>query len=93
MKPKVFLTIAINIITVFTCGMLMTFVTESLRDFFGDTPCNHLYPHSTSMDIEWDWGSRHYFYFWMMVFLFILSIINAVVSIRNILKKHYPNFL
>lgn len=96
MKTNVYLGIAIRIIALFTVGSLMTFLPELLRDFFGDKPALVRYTDwgdlrgDGSIDQTYIWGSRHYWYFWMMILLFILSVINVIISIRNILIKHYP---
>lgn len=97
MKTKVYIGIAVRIILLFSVGMLASLATPLMRDFFGDT----LHVHTISCakqfdgcveeyDVLYDWGSRHYWYFWMMVVLFILSIINFVVSVINIIDKNYP---
>ena len=90
MKTNVFLHIAIRIIILFTIGMFMTFVPELLRDFFGDTPhvCTRKFCNE-QFDIDWNWGKRHYWYNTMMMLLFMLGLVNVVVSIIKILNKNY----
>lgn len=97
MKAKVFLGITIRVIVLFGAAMLFTFIPELLRDFLGDTPhlcesykvCNHGYNRST-VDWEWHWGTRHYWYVVMCVFLFFISLANLVWSVINIIQKNYP---
>jgi uncharacterized protein YjeT (DUF2065 family) len=91
MKTNVFLHIAIRIIILCTIGMLMTFIPEHLRDFFGDTIDTSDNPFRDKGTVYWNWGARHYWYYWMMVFLFILSIINFFMSIVKVINKNYPD--
>jgi hypothetical protein len=90
MKFNVYFGIAIQIIALCVVGMLWTLITPELRTFFGDTP----FTKTTSnwrdpVDSEWNWGARHYWYFWMMFLLFILSAINCFMSIRKLVLKNY----
>jgi hypothetical protein len=101
MKHQVYLGIALRIIILFAVAMAATFVPEQLRDFFGDTSCEgktYEWYGSTregcpgssfGIDEDWQWGARHYWYAWLMVFLFVLSVVNVVMSIVALLKKHY----
>jgi len=45
--------------------------------FFGDTPCGGYF--CGNIDSEHKWGSRHYWYFFMGVLLFLLSIVRVIV--------------
>lgn len=89
MKPQVYFGIAIRLILLFSVGMLLTLATPYMREFFGDTikeiRCDDSY------DGCWNWGARHYWYFVMMSFLFVLSVINVIVGTVNLIDKHYPN--
>lgn len=94
MKTQVYFGIAIRIIILFTIGSLMTFVPDHLRAFFGDTVhvCDTGW-HSHGffgIDKSYEWGARHYWYFWMMVLLFLLSLVNVIVGIIKLVNKHYP---
>lgn len=89
MKHQVYFGIALRIVALFVIGMLMTFVTPELREFFGDVYCESC--GAFNIDSEYEWGARHYWYAWMMFFLFILSLINVIISIRNLILKHYPD--
>jgi hypothetical protein len=107
MKHQVYLGIAARIIALFTIAMLMTYVPDQLRTFFGDIPCSsrvheaYDYKAGKYVDVKdcsaddkhiygnWYWGARHYWYAWMIVLLFILSIVNVVMSIVNLVRKHY----
>lgn len=87
MKNQVYFGIAIRLIILFVLGMLFTFIPDHLREFFGDT---HVPDINTVIDKEWKWGARHYWFAWMMFFLFVLSVINFAVSVVNLVLKHYP---
>lgn len=90
MKTKVFLAIAIRVILVFVIPMFLTFLTEELRGFFGDVPCsNNGCQHGFNIDSEWDWGARHYWYWWCGFFLWGLAVINCIVSVAQIVNKNY----
>ena len=93
MKNQVFFGIAIRIVILFTIGFLGTFIPEQMRDVFGDTLhvckpdyCNHGF----SIDEEYDWGARHYWWFWMCILLFILSLVNVVTQSIKLVKKYHP---
>lgn len=92
MKTIVYLHIAIRIIVLVAIGMMLTYIPEHLRTFFGDTTPskNTLF---IGMDPSWDWGIRHYWYWWGIFLLFILTLINFIWSVANICNKHYPNSL
>lgn len=89
MKYQVYLHIAARIVILMVIGMLLTYVPDYLRPFFGDTLCPDGW--CGGIDVKWDWGARHYWYFWGVVSLFILSLVNFIVSIVNIIKRYYPN--
>lgn len=68
MKTKNKLEIALRIITFFGVGMLSTFISESqlCRDFFGDVACiDKACKGAFNIDVKYNWGARHYWYFWM----------------------------
>ena len=96
MKLKVYFGIAVRIILLFVTAMMMTYVTEELRTFFGDTYigatkitscCGEV--SRNGFDASYKWGARHYWYFHMCLLLFILSLISLSMSIVDILKKNY----
>lgn len=64
-------------------GMMMTYVNDALQKsgFFGDT---HLSVKSSDDNIDswYTWGNRHYWYFWLMIILFILSLIRIGIWIQ-----------
>ena len=103
MKTKLYLTIAFRILLLMIVGIAWTFITPTLHDFFGDQ--GHLIithheqnpnwgprfePYNSS-EIDYDWGVRHYWYFWCMLLLFMLTFINSVWSCINAYNKHYPS--
>jgi hypothetical protein len=66
--------------------MAFSFVTPYLREFFGDVPQEVT---NDSFDAAWNWGVRHYWYFWMMVSIMLLSFINVIISVRNLVSRYY----
>lgn len=89
MKLQLYFKIAGRIILVCIVAMAGTFVPEHLRDFFGDVH-RAIPKDSGAMDELWDWGIRHYWYFWTIVLLFVLTLINLGIGIYNDVTKHYP---
>jgi hypothetical protein len=88
MKHKVFLGIAIRIIILFTTAMLLTFIPNHLQEFFGDVYNENSKGNLFSFSKNWDWGIRHYWYFWMMVSLFLLSLLNMIMYILDVIENH-----
>jgi len=80
MKTNVYLGIILRIVALFTIAIAGTYIPEFLpKNFFGDY-----------VDRGYqEWGIRHYWYFWMMVILCLLSMINCIASIVSLIKKHY----
>lgn len=71
-----------------TIAMVCTLLPELLRPIFADELCTH--QHFTNIDLinrvgfvddRYHWGSRHYWYFWMMILLFCLSLVKAIIDI------------
>ena len=90
MKTVVYLHIAFRIIVLVLIGMALTYIPEHLRTFFGDIPSSKGYISDFNIDTNWYWGVRHYWYFWGVVLLFLLTLINFIWSLVNIIDKHYP---
>lgn len=92
MKTNVYLGIAFRVIILFSIGMLMAYVKPQLHAFLGDTvhicKSDHCH-HADFIDDGYDWGAMHFWFFWMCIFLFILSLINCIFSIRKIVIKNY----
>jgi len=91
MKHQLFFGIAFRVILLFVLAMLGTYIPENLRDFFGDVKYTTQPMWPGAVDKFWFWGSRHYWYFWMMVTLFLLSLINLILSVIHLINKYYPN--
>lgn len=64
------------IICLFTFAMFATFFSEYLQTsgFFGDTMRSAL-DSVSNIDDAHSWGARHYWYFWMCILLFLISLI------------------
>lgn len=90
MKWKLYFEVVLRIIILFSLAMLFTFIPDHLRDFFGDRRRISTDIGDWGMDVEWIWGGRHYWYYWMCVLLFILTLINFVGGIIHSINKHYP---
>jgi hypothetical protein len=88
MKRKVFYTIAIRILILGIIGSLMSFLPEQLRGYFGDIPTTDPTPYG--IDPAWDWGTRHYWYFWTMTILFILALVDLFITSISVISKEYP---
>jgi hypothetical protein len=70
--------------------MFATFIPEHLRGWFGDVLCKKDFGCGVSfMDDDYIWGTRHYWYYWMMVSLFLLALANLIVSITKLVTKNY----
>jgi len=97
MKIKVFYSIAIRIIILFTIAIFSTFIPDYLREFFGDTlhecgeRCTRYCANYNTPDKLYDWGARHYWYATMTTTLFTLALASVILSIMDILKKNYDN--
>ena len=83
MKQKTFFSIAIRIIIIFTIFMFAIFIPDNLREFFGDTLRETPTTHAPRIDEWWNWGTRHYWYCWMCVLLFTLSMVDLIVYVIN----------
>jgi hypothetical protein len=96
MNTKQFIKIAFRIIIVFVSAMLFTFIPEHLREFFGDVPhdcaldstcIRHEQHWNHGIDTFYEWGTRHYWFYWMAIVLFILSLAFNVIRIMEIIAK------
>jgi len=91
MKNQVFFGISFRIIILCLIGMFGTYISEidGMREFFGD---KLVFAPWSRTETEWDWGARHYWYFWMVTILFVWSLINLFVSAYRLIDKNYPKF-
>lgn len=100
MKNNVFFGIGFRIIILFAIAILGTYIPEHSREFFNDEyvgkteivtsfdGTNYIKKRS-GPDKEYDWGSRHYWYFVGIMILFILSAANVVIGSIKLVKKNY----
>ena len=87
MKLNVYFGIAFRIIFLFSIGMLMASIRPELHNLLGDTPGD---THVNSLIRDgYTWSGVHYWFWWMCFFLFILSLINCIMGIKNIIEKNY----
>lgn len=89
MKKATMFTVYLSLWIVVLCsiGMAMTFLSEHLQSigFFGDIKRPE--PNRYEMIDHWfEWGKRHYWYFWMCLFLFLTSLARVIVWIVNYWK-------
>lgn len=63
--------LSLRVILLFATAMLVSFSPPYLRDFFQDSVSEHKW----GFDNGYDWGFRHYLYFWMCVILFLIQAI------------------
>lgn len=79
--------LALRVIALFVACMLFRFFTGWIQStgFFGDTP--YQYAHD-EVDPNWHWGAGHYFYFWMCIILFAISILRIFIWICYYLEKY-----
>lgn len=91
MKHNVYFAIVIRLALLFGAAIFWTFIPEYLIDFFGDKPhvchLNPGYCHHGPMD----WGIRHYWFNTFAICLFLLSLLNVIVSIVRVIRKAYPD--
>ncbi len=86
--------LSIWIVCLFSTGMFMTYANDYLQEsgFFGDVKTgivkkwdyyakNYTLVQDTNgqIDIYYRWGDRHYWYYWMCIFLFIISLARIVI--------------
>jgi len=74
----------LRIIGLFLTVMLLSFIPEEFRNFFGDEYCkipHHEYAGNYHDYPEWHWGYRHFIWLGMGICLFIY---NAVLIISDI---------
>ena len=87
MKTKLYLAILIRVIALFSIGMFMAFINPYLHNFLGDVYIG-VNDNSEVIRDGYKWGAVHYWFFWMCFFVFILSLINFVVSVDRLITTH-----
>lgn len=73
--------LAIWIILIFGMGIGMTFVNDAIQEtgFFGDTLCTSKFGACGMVDTNHEWGTRHYWYFWGCLLLFLLTVARCIM--------------
>jgi hypothetical protein len=81
---KFTLYLSVWIIVLCSVGMLMTFVNDYIQSigFFGDIK-RATKDEWCILDPMYDWGARHYWYFWMCFLLFAVSLLRVILWIIN----------
>jgi hypothetical protein len=87
---KTYFFVIFRIISFFVIAILFTFLTDSIRPFFGDTvkPEGYKTTFNSIIDDGHIWHIRHYLYFWMCFSLFVSSAIFTIVSIADEVNKN-----
>ncbi len=73
--------LSLRIIALFATAMLVSYSPNLLRDFFCDELIKPDSGHSFAiftMDEKWNWGYRHYLYFYMCVALFFVQVARLI---------------
>ena len=66
-----------RIVLLFSIVMLMSFIPENNREFFGDWHCDGHNLHEPT----WHWGFRHYMWMLMGLALFIYNAVLIVIKL------------
>lgn len=79
MRFIILLSLYISIL--FLVPMLMTWVNTAIpNSFWGDVympaGVNSI---QNGINPDWDWGARHYWYFWLCIFLWLLSLVRIII--------------
>lgn len=68
--------LSLRIILLFVTAMAVSYSPDYLREFFADTKKpDDLNYYRGMLDEHWEWGFRHYLYFWMCILLFVVQAI------------------
>lgn len=74
--------LSLRVIGLFVTAMLVSYSPQFLRGFFADTMYDAeklRYSFGRGfIDDQWDWGFRHYLYFWMCVTLFVIQAVKII---------------
>lgn len=85
MKHNVYFGLLLRIVILFTIGICGTYIPSLLPNtFFDDKVTKSAYGYEYIQ-----WGARHYWYFFGAVSIFILSLVNCVMSSIRIIQKEY----
>lgn len=80
-RMKFIMWLAVQIIILFTIGMFFTYLSQLLQStgFFGDISGIGIGHSEFNVDTDHVWGVRHYWFYWMSLLLFILSIVRIAM--------------
>ena len=63
--------LSLRVMVLFFLAMIVSFLPDYFRSFFGDLPMDpKAYHFGAMIDDNWDWGYRHYLFFYMCTILF-----------------------
>lgn len=76
---KFFTKLSLQVVILFGIAIIYSFLTEYLQSsgFFGDIPADN--PEEHGIDVGWNWGARHYLFFWMSTLLFVIQFVRIIV--------------
>lgn len=76
-----------RIVSVFIVAMILSFIGEYAHAFLGDwhcKGCNYSESGYSNMhEPQWHWGYRHWLFFIMGIFLFILQAVDIIMYLDN----------
>ena len=103
MKTSIYTKVSLNVVAIFGIIILMSFVPDHFREFFGDWQCkgsvymkgtDQFYDHWEGCDrgpsshlATIHWGYRHWLWFFMGIALFIVQIIRIINTVNKHLDK------
>jgi len=89
MKKNIFFEVVWRIALLFTIPMLLTFITDELRGFFGDIYRPDKF--NGMIDKDWIWGSRHFWFAWGSFFIWVAAIVNSIYSLMHMVEENEIN--
>lgn len=85
MKTSKLMLITLRIIFVFVVGIIMSYFGDQLHSFFGDNYCtvylDYHCPDNGHTFPTYHWGWRHWLFMFMGICLFILQVVDIVITI------------
>lgn len=78
---KFFTKLSLQVAILFFVAIMYSYLTCFLQTsgFFGDTPIPLDKQNIHDIDEAWNWGTRHYLFYWMSILLFIIQFVRVIV--------------
>lgn len=85
MSLRLYLTCVAALVLLFGGLMVNSLIIDELRPWFGDiyTPGKKY----EFVNDGYQWGARHFIYYWFSTFMFLLSLISAIIHIVRVVNK------